>query len=169
MSRSLCSLVILSVCYLSSTLASKCSTPTPITYSTLDATILTSVAYVAEFQLECPSHPKGFSVYAQVGDQVIPAVKISDNGKFQLSWVEEAKKAKGRDYQVKLFDDEGYSNLKKAIRNNEDTSSVESVAQFSLYYSKAYQGPWINTEFLAAVISIAVWYFAYSAKSKLLA
>lgn len=169
MSSNLCSFVFLLFCYLSATSASKCSTPTPVTYSTLDATILTSVAYVAEFQLDCPSQPKGFSVYAQVGDQVIPAVKISDNGKFQLSWVEETKKAKGRDYQVKLFDDEGYSIFRKAVRNNEDTSSVQSVAEFSLYYSKAYQGPWINTEFLAAVSSIAVWYFAYSAKSKLLA
>lgn len=169
MSRNLCSLVFLSVCLLGVSNASKCSTPTPVTYSTLDATILTSVAYVAEFQLDCPSLPKGFSIYAQVGDQVIPAVKISDNGKFQLSWVEEVKKAKGKDYPVKLFDDEGYSNLRKAIRNNEDTSSVELVAQFSLYYSRAYQGPWINSEFLAAVLSIAVWYFAYSAKSKLLA
>lgn len=165
----MCSLVFLLVCYLCSASASKCNTPTPVTYSTLDATILTSVAYVAEFQLECPSQPKGFSIYAQVGDQVIPAVKISDNGKFQLSWVEEAKKAKGRDYQVKLFDDEGYSNLRKALRNNEEASSIEPVTQFSLYYSKAYQGPWINSEFLAAVSAIAVWYFAYQAKSKLLA
>lgn len=167
--RSFFCLVAFLVCCSSSVRGTKCNSPVPVTYSTLDATILTNVAYIAEFQLDCPSLPKGFSIFAQVGDQVIPAVKVSDNGKFQLSWVEDAKKAKSKDYEVKLFDDEGYANLKKAFRNSEDGSSVEFVTKFSLYYPRAYQGPWLNSEFLAAVLSIGVWYFAFSAKSKLLA
>jgi len=55
------------------------------------------------------------------------------------------------------------------MRSGEDISSVKPIATVVLNFPGAYQGPWVNSEFMAAVLSILVSYAAFSAKSKLLA
>lgn len=79
------------------------------------------------------------------------------------------KKARSGDYSVKLYDEESYAAIRKAHRNGEDPESVKPLAVVMLNNPGVYQGPWINSELLAALLAALVSYAAFSAKSKLLA
>lgn len=153
-----------------STLGSSCDNPevTASQYTTQDATVLTNIAYVAEFTLKCSNGIKGLPLYAEVGGKILPAARIGDDNMYQVSWTEDVKKAKSGDYNVNLYDEEGYGILRKALRSGEDTSTIKSLVTIVINYPGAYQGPWVNSEFMAAVLSVIVWYLAFSAKSKLL-
>lgn len=149
--------------------ANSCSKPevSASAYTTQDATVLTNIAFVAEFTLKCANGVKGIPLYAEINGKTLPAARIGED-KYQVSWVEDVKKARSGDYSVNLFDEEGYGVLRKAIRSGEDISTVKSLVTVIVNYPGAYQGPWVNSEFMAAVLSVLVWYLAFSAKSKLL-
>lgn len=78
------------------------------------------------------------------------------------------KTARSGDKQIRIFDEEGNTLLRKAIRADEDTSSVPSIFSVTLSHPGAYNGPWLNSEFVAAVISFVVAYFAIASRSKVL-
>ncbi|XP_069686969.1 translocon-associated protein subunit delta [Periplaneta americana] len=138
-------------------------------YTTQDATVLTNIAFVAEFTLKCGNHVTGLPLYAEINGKTLPAARIGDDNKYQVSWTEDVKKARSGDYGINLYDEEGYAALRKAIRSGEDPSSVKSLVTIVVNYPGAYQGPWVNSEFMAAILSVLVWYLAFSARSKLLA
>lgn len=146
-----------------------CTKPevTASAYTTQDATVLTNIAFIAEFTLKCSNGVKGIPLYAEVNGKTLPAAKTGDN-KYQVSWVEEVKKSRSGDYSLNLYDEEGYGALRKALRSGEDVSSVKPLVTIVVNHPGAYQGPWVNSEFMAAVLSILVWYLAFTAKSKLL-
>lgn len=85
----------------------------------------------------------------------------------QISWLDDFKKARRGDYAVKLYDENGYGQLRKLLRDGESTSSVTPVHSAYVRYPGAYKGAWVNSEFLAAVVSFVVLYFAYTFKSKI--
>ncbi|KDR24467.1 translocon-associated protein subunit delta [Zootermopsis nevadensis] len=152
-------------------LADVCSKPevSASAYTTQDATVLTDVAFVAEFTLNCGNHVTRLPLYAEVNGKMLPAAMVEDDDGYQISWTEDVKKAKRGDYSVILYDEEGYAALRKAIRNGEDPSSIKSLVTIVVNYPGAYNGPWLNSEFIAAILSVVVWYLAFSARSKLLA
>lgn len=86
-----------------------------------------------------------------------------------MSWTEDIKKARSGDYNIKLYDEEKYAAVRKAIRNGEDPDSVKPLAVVVLNNPGVYLGPWINSELLAAFLVALVSYMAFSAKYKLLA
>ncbi|XP_066599550.1 translocon-associated protein subunit delta [Prorops nasuta] len=137
-------------------------------YVTEDATVLTNVAFTTQFVLKCSNGVKAVSLYAEVEGKSLPAVRLSADNKYQVSWTEDIKKARSGDYNVKLYDEESYAAIRKAIRNGEDTSSVKPLAVILLNNPGIYMGPWVNSEFLAAFLAALVSYAAFSAKSKLL-
>jgi len=138
-------------------------------YVTEDATILMNVAFTTQFTLKCSNGAKDISLYAEVEGKALPAVRLSADNKYQVSWTEEVKKARSGDYSVKLYDEESYAAIRKAHRNGEDPESVKPLAVVLLNNPGVYQGPWINSELLAALLAALVSYAAFSAKSKLLA
>ncbi|KAL1110297.1 hypothetical protein AAG570_008374 [Ranatra chinensis] len=147
-----------------------CTKPeiTSVSYTTQDATIVTNIAFVSEFTFRCSGLPSDVPLYAEVGGSVFPAVHIGRE-KYQVSWTEEVGKARSGDYKVNVYDEEGYGNLRKAIRGNyEHTSPVEPLSTVIVNHPATYQGPWVNSEFMAAVLAALVWYLAFTAKSKLL-
>lgn len=158
------------VCITSSSYGNTCVKPevSASQYTTQDATVLTNIAYVAEFTLKCANGVKGLPLYAEVAGKTLPAARIGEDNRYQVSWTEDVKKAKSGDYNVNLYDEEGYGALRKALRSGEDTSAIKPLVTIVLNYPGAYQGPWVNSEFMAAVLSVLVWYLAFSAKSKLL-
>lgn len=99
----------------------------------------------------------------------ISAVRINDENRYQVSWVDDPAKASSGDYKITLYDDEGFAALRKAMRSGEDISSVRPLVAIVVNFPGAYKGPWVNSEFIAAILAILVWYLAFSAKSKLLA
>ena len=88
--------------------------------------------------------------------------------RYQISWTTEVKHAKTGDHEVNLFDEEGYTAAKRAIESGEE-SAVKPLVTIVVNYPGAYKGPWINSELLAAALSILVFYLAYSSKTTLLA
>jgi len=138
-------------------------------YTTQDATVLTNIAFVAELTLNCGNLVTGLPLYAEINGKTLPAARIGDGNKYQVSWTEDVKKTRSGDYSVNLYDEEGYAALRKAIRSGEDSSSVKSLVTIVVNHPGAYQGPWVNSEFMAAILSVLVWYLAFSARSKLLA
>ena len=96
-------------------------------------------------------------------------MRVNEEDRYQVSWVDDPARVSSGDYKVALYDDEGYALLRKAMRNGEDTSSVTPLVTISLNFPGAYRGPWVNSEFIAAVLAVLVWYLAFSAKNKLLA
>lgn len=85
-----------------------------------------------------------------------------------MSWTEEIKTARSGDKEIRIFDEEGYTLLRKAIRSDEDTSAVPSIFTVVLNHPGTYNGPWLKSEFVAVVISFVVAYFAISSRSKVL-
>ncbi|KAF7395317.1 hypothetical protein HZH68_009367 [Vespula germanica] len=138
-------------------------------YVTEDATVLTNVAFTTQFVLKCSNGVKGIPLYAEVEGKALPAVRLSADNKYQVSWTEEIKNARSGDYSVKLYDEEKYAAIRKAYRNGEDPSTVKPLAVVVLNNPGIYLGPWINSEFLAAFLAALVSYAAFSAKFKLLA
>jgi translocon-associated protein subunit delta len=87
--------------------------------------------------------------------------------RLQVSWLDDFKKARRGDYNVKLYDEAGYGQLRKLLRDGESISGVTPVHSAYVRYSGAYRGVWVNSEFLAAIVSLVVLYFAYTFKSKI--
>lgn len=87
---------------------------------------------------------------------------------FQVSWTEEVKKARRGDYVIRLFDEEGFAAVRKAQRSGADVASIPALAEVTVNHAGAFNGPYVNSEILAAGLSILVAYVAFSTKSKLL-
>ena len=165
-----CSLFIIAVSVFLCTVASQCNDPavSSLSYTTQDGMVVTEIAFISEFTLECGNKVSGLPLYSEIDGKIIPIMKVDGRTKYQISWTEEVKKARSGDYVINIFDEDGYSNLRKAIRSGEDPKSVIPLTSITLHYSGAYLGPWINSEFLAAILLIGAWYVAFVQKSKLL-
>lgn len=85
----------------------------------------------------------------------------------QISWNEDAKKSVSGSITIRLFDEEGFSSIRKVQREGGQISSVKSISEVVVSIPSAYNGPWVNSELLVAFLAIFVGYFAYTTKSKL--
>ena len=85
-----------------------------------------------------------------------------DGAKYQVSWTKDVKHAKTGDYQVKLYDEEGYAALKR-------DAAVTPLTTLNVNFPGAYNGPWVNSELVALVLALLVFYLAFSSKNALLA
>ncbi|KAH8372895.1 hypothetical protein KR009_007453 [Drosophila setifemur] len=134
-------------------------------FSTQDATILTQLAHVGEFTLQC-SGAAPASLFAEFPcGKVVPVAKVGDN-KYQVSWVEDIKQGSSGNVQVRLFDEDGYANVRKAQRDGDKVSSVKSLLDIAVPTKSAYKGPWVKAELLAAFLVGGVAYFAFNTKGK---
>uniref|UniRef100_A0A1D1Y7W0 Translocon-associated protein subunit delta n=1 Tax=Anthurium amnicola TaxID=1678845 RepID=A0A1D1Y7W0_9ARAE len=170
MEKFACLLVVLASIAGLSAATAVCSGPevSATSYTSPDATVLTNIGFVAEFTLKCGNGVQNPALFAELNGKTQPVARIGPN-KYQVSWAEDVKKARRGDYTINIYDEENFAAVRKAMRNNEDISTVKALATVVLNYPGSYQGPWVNSEFMAFVLSIGVWYAAFSAKSKLLA
>ncbi|XP_030385295.1 translocon-associated protein subunit delta [Scaptodrosophila lebanonensis] len=164
MSRQFAALCLLVICS-SSAYGSSCKA-TVNSFSTQDATILTQLAHVAEFTLQCTGQKAQPTLFAEFPcGKVVPVAKVADN-KYQLSWVQDIKQGSSGNVVVRLFDEDGYANVRKAQRDGDKVSSVKSLLDITVSTKSAYKGPWVKAELLAAFLVGGVAYFAFSTKSK---
>ena len=84
-----------------------------------------------------------------------------------MSFTSEHKSFPAGSYDVKFYDEEGYSDLRKTQRSGEATDSVKSLFSVAVSHPGASKGPYVQSEFVAAVVGSLVWYMAYSARNKL--
>ncbi|XP_014663694.1 PREDICTED: translocon-associated protein subunit delta-like [Priapulus caudatus] len=136
-------------------------------YSTHDAAVVVSTALVTEFTLKCSNGAKNLPLYAEINGRTTPVTKSEDGTKYQVSWVGEHKLAPRNVYPIRVFDSEGYQQLKKAQRNEENVGNVKPLFTIELNHPGQYRGPWLQSEFVAAIGAILVWYIAYSEKAKI--
>lgn len=85
-----------------------------------------------------------------------------------MSWTEDIKTAKSGERSIRVFDEDGFTALRKAIRAGEDISTVSSLFNVAVSHPGAFNGPWLKSEFLAAALSLVIAYLAISSRSKLL-
>ncbi|KAB0801539.1 hypothetical protein PPYR_05893 [Photinus pyralis] len=135
-------------------------------FTTQDATIVTNIAYISEFSVKCGSGSLSHA-YADVEGTVVPVFETAPST-FQVSWTEEIKNARRGEIKIRLFDEDGYTALRKALRANEDISTVSPLFSVSVSHPGAFNGPWLKSEFLAVALSVVVAYLALSSRSKLL-
>ncbi|XP_051516792.1 translocon-associated protein subunit delta-like isoform X2 [Myxocyprinus asiaticus] len=147
--------------------AETCTDPviSPSSYTTTDALISSETVFVVELSLACADGAQSVALYADVNGKQFPVTRGQDVGKYQVSWSVPHKQASSGTYQVKFFDEESYSTLRKAQRNNEDVDAIKPLFSVNVDHRGAWSGPWVSTEVLAALIGIAVYYLAYSTKS----
>ncbi|XP_043226963.1 translocon-associated protein subunit delta-like [Amphibalanus amphitrite] len=136
-------------------------------YTSQDATIVTNIAYIATFSLTCANGVTGVSLYAAIGDRLVPVARSADGATYQVSWTEEVAKATTGDHAIGLYDDVGYAAVRKAQRSDEPISSVKPMATIIVNHPGAYTGPLVNSEFMAALLASVVFYVAFSTRSTL--
>jgi len=150
-----------------SALGASCTSPkvSVTSFSTQDATILTQLAHVGEFTLQCGNGGKP-TLFAEFPcGKVVPVARVTDD-KYQISWTEEIKKGSSGNVVVRLFDEEGYANVRKAQRDGDKVSNVKSLIDINVATKSAYKGPWVKAELVAALFVGCVAYFAFTTKSK---
>ncbi|XP_044538499.1 translocon-associated protein subunit delta isoform X2 [Gracilinanus agilis] len=149
--------------------AESCTEPmiTPSYYTTSDAVISTETVFIVEISLMCKNGAQNVALYADVNGKQFPVTRGQDIGRYQVSWSLEHKNAYSGTYEVKFFDEESYSLLRKAQRSNEDVSTISPLFIVSVDHRGAWNGPWVSTEVLAAMIGMAIYYMAFSAKSNI--
>lgn len=138
-------------------------------YTPSDSQILTHVPFIAEFTLACSNGAANVPLYAYVDGAIAPVVKSKDGSKYQVSWTTELKKAKAGDFEVHLYDEDGYGAVKRVIDRGEDLAAVKPLVTVVVSFPGAYSGPWLNSELMATLLSITVFYMAFTAKNSLLA
>ena len=86
-----------------------------------------------------------------------------------MSWTKDLKHATGGKFDVDIYDEEGFSALKRAGERGEDAGSVKPLTVVTVDYPGAYKGPVLNSELIAMALAFLVFWLAYSSKSALLA
>ncbi|XP_058678395.1 translocon-associated protein subunit delta isoform X1 [Ammospiza caudacuta] len=156
-----------------------CPEPTiaPSYYTTSDAVIASESVFVVEISLVCKNGAQNVALYADVNGKQFPVTRGQDVGRYQVSWSLEHRQAHSGTYEVKFFDEESYSALRKgtpksalppqAQRNNEDVSRIRPLFTVSVEHRGAWNGPWVSTEVVAAAVGLVVYYLAFSTKSSI--
>merc|ERR1712098_895999 len=85
-------------------------------FTTLDATIVNKVAFVADFVLSCANSAKDISLYAETNVGMISVARTVDGARYQISWTEEANKASKGSHEIRLYDEASYAALKKSSK-----------------------------------------------------
>lgn len=139
------------------------------TYSTPEAVVASETVLIMEFTLTCKNGLRNINLYADIGGRTLPATKTADPNKYQISITDEHKKLPSGSYELRIFDEEGFAALRKAQRSGESTDSLKPLFTVTLKHPGIWSGPVVQSEFVAAMSAITVWWLAYRTRSKLLA
>ena len=134
---------------------------------TRDTKLNTETAYTVEFQVDCGKALKNLPFYAQVNDQFISSTCDETGRKYQISWSENHKTASAGEIKLRIFNEDGFFNYKKAQRNNEDLSKIKEVHNISFEHQANYRGPYLQSELVAILFFGTIFYVAQSAKSSI--
>ncbi|XP_013147996.1 PREDICTED: translocon-associated protein subunit delta [Papilio polytes] len=163
-------LLVSAIALFSSANGQSCQNPKveAASFTSLDATIVTQIAYITEFTLVCDSPlPPNYALYAEVDGKPLTAARIGEN-KYQVSWTEEPAAARSGMHEVRVLDEEGWASLRRA-RRADPTATVAPLLAIQLNHPGSYSGPWVNSEVLATALSVLIAYIALHNKSKILA
>lgn len=83
-----------------------------------------------------------------------------------MSWNEDVKTSSKGEYKVRIFDEDSYGQLRKAQRAGEDLNKVKELTSVVVKHPGVFKGPWVNSEFLATILSVLIAYVAIFSRSK---
>jgi len=136
-------------------------------YTPADSQVLTAIPFIAEFSLTCANGDQPI-LYADIDGSLVPVTKAIEGDRYQVSWTKDVKVAKTGDHSVDLYDSEGYTAVKRS-RERGEAVTASPLVTIVVSYGGSYAGPLLNSEHLAACLAAAVFYLAFSSKSRLLA
>jgi translocon-associated protein subunit delta len=164
---------ILLVTLLPSAFSNPCLGPTvsPKIYTSSEGPLATSTVFIVEFSLSCKNEvTENINLYATINGKTLPAVR-SKGGLYQVSLVEEHANAPKGVYDVGIYDEDGYASLRKAQRteNVEEAApaAVQPLVGFQINHGGVWKGAPVQSEIIAFITAVLLWYMAYSAKNKL--
>ncbi|PVD24640.1 hypothetical protein C0Q70_15124 [Pomacea canaliculata] len=137
------------------------------TYTTPETTVSTETVFIIEFSVTCKNGLKNMNLYAEFAGKTVPASKSGEPNKYQVSLSDEHKKLPSGTYQLRVFDEEGYAWLRKAQRSGENTENIKPLFTLEISHAGVWNGPLLQSEFVAAMTAIFVWWSAYTARSRL--
>merc|ERR1711890_51865 len=139
-----------------------CTTPSVSTdtYTSKHIALSTETAYVIEFSVNCKDDVKGFNLYAELEVGVlVPVALVPDSNNYQISWIKDHKKDQTGSISIKMIDDEGQAAYRKAQRNNDDVTEVAPLFTVQINHPGiAKEGLFVQTEFIAVVTALLVWW-----------
>ena len=70
-----------------------------------------------------------YSIFTIIFDfiEIAAVQKTQDGKKYQVAWTQEVEKAKAGDVEVNLYDDSGYSAMKRVLERGDDAASVKPL------------------------------------------
>jgi len=142
-------------------------TTTSAVYTTTEATMSSETVVIVEFSIVCKNNIQNMNLYAEFEGRVIPVTRLLGEDKYQVSFSEEHKKLAAGSYSMPIYDEEGYSDLRKAQRSGESTEAVKKLFSVTVEHKGASAGPAVQSEAVATLVAVIVCYFAYSAKASL--
>merc|ERR1712121_209172 len=141
-----------------------------MSYVASDAQVLTHAPFIAQFSLTCKGKPVADLplYYASKEGGWVQVARSKDGSQYQHGWSVELKNAKPQDFTIELFDEEGYSALKRQEEGSANLN-VKPLTTVTIQYAGSYKGPYFSSEIVAVLVSFLVVYFAYTSQTKLLA
>merc|ERR1712168_195434 len=134
-----------------------------MSYVASDAQVLTHAPFIAQFSLTCKGKPVADLplYYASKEGGWVQVARSKDGSQYQLGWSVELKNAKPQDFTIELFDEEGYSALKRQEEGSANLN-VKPLTTVTIQYAGSYKGPYFSSEIVAVLVSFLVVYFAYT-------
>jgi len=101
---------------------------------------------------------------------LVPVALVPETNSYQVSWVKDHKKAITGSIPIKMYDDEGYTAYRKAQRSEGgDASEVAPLFTITVEHPGATkEGLFVQTEFIAVVGALLVWWCANSMRSQIM-
>ena len=149
-----------------------CTSPSTsvTTYTSRSVALSTEVDYIADFSVKCKEGVNRLNLYAELEPGYLIPVAYNDaNNQYQVSWSKPHKSAVTGTITLKIFNDEGLAAYRKAQRNNEGTDKVEALLKVEVNHpGVSREGLFVQTEFLAVVVALLVWWVGNSWKSQIM-
>lgn len=138
-------------------------------YTTTEAASSMETVFIVQFSLKCSNSASNLNLFADVNGKTLAVTRNEDNSDYlyQVSFSDENKNLPSGTYDVKFYDEDGYSNLRKAQRSGDGAGSVASLFSIAVKHPGVWKGPLVPSELVALAVSACVFYFAYSTRSKL--
>ncbi|KAK2550914.1 Translocon-associated protein subunit delta [Acropora cervicornis] len=116
--------------------------PTADIYSTRNILLSRETVFIVEFSLKC-------------------------NNNVKVSWAESHKEAKSGIYTLSFYDEAGYAAYRKAQRSGTENEAKPLFTVDIDHKGAGREGLYVQTEFIAVVAALLIWWSANNVKSKL--
>jgi len=150
-----------------------CTEPavTTNTYTTKSMSLSTLTVYVAEFTVACKENTAPSNLFAEVeAGVVVPVAVGTEANNYQLSWTQDHKMAAVGTIPVKVFSEEGFTEYRKVQRNGGDVTEVKPLFTITLQHDGAVsESSFVQTEFLAVLLCLGVFWSANNIRSQIVA